>query len=362
MLTHALALCLLSAAPADKTIKPLPTLAKELKVDGDLKDFTPATDFKMPEAAHQGSAQLAVKAAFRKDTLFVAVTVTDDKVIPGDELSVSIYFPDSGMTSRGLVYTFGAEGVRPAGKDSGVQAWEQALVQAGVKLTQTGATYELAFPARALPRFQGTKPLALSICAEYVDLDMEGGETTRLTTCPTAEMVGGPTRLPDEFRKNLKLSPPADVEGIEAREKGWVGFSKLHYPTWAEADQDFTQRSLRDLVSGDAVVDPASVQLNIPEELRLPDNRPIFTFVTGKNPYVKDGCKTEHELRMAMYVVKGPVASRVLEWPAATCSLGRALKVELSNEGTLAIGYTNGTTAHFVWGDEHFERSELGAR
>ena len=53
-------------------------------------------------------------------------------------------------------------------------------------------------------------------------------------------MEGGPTRLPDEFRKALKLAPPADVEGVEARETGWIGFSKLHYPTWVQADAELT--------------------------------------------------------------------------------------------------------------------------
>ena len=69
--------------------------------------------------------------------------------------------------------------------------------------------------------------------------DMAGGEPSKLTSCPTGDMVGGPTRVPDELRKTLKLAPSADVEGIEPREKGWLGFSKLHYPTWAAADEAF---------------------------------------------------------------------------------------------------------------------------
>jgi hypothetical protein len=58
-------------------------------------------------------------------------------------------------------------------------------------------------PARALPRFQAFKQLALSICVDYADVDSEVGEASKVTTCPTGEMAGGPTRLPDELRKNL---------------------------------------------------------------------------------------------------------------------------------------------------------------
>jgi len=50
----------------------------------------------------------------------------------------------------------------------------------------------------------------------------------------------------------------------------------------------------------------------------------------------------------------------VLEWPAATCKLGKAMRLELGAEGTLEIGYTSGTTHHFAWTVDHFERSELG--
>jgi hypothetical protein len=216
-------------------------------------------------------------------------------------------------------------------------------------------------PARALPRFQAFKQLALSICVEYADVDMEGGEASKLTTCPTGEMVGGPTRIPDELRKNLKLTPTPDVEGLEAREKGWLGYSKLHYPTWALGDEALTADSLAELVAGDTAIPPASVALP-PVRLVLNDNRPIFTIITGKNPYVKDTCVSENELRMAMYVTKDRLASRVLEWPAATCKLGKAMRLELGAEGSLEIGYTSGTTHHFTWTVDHFERSELGMR
>ncbi len=362
MLLTASLVTILAAPPpanAEKPIKPLPSLAKEPKIDGELKDLAPATDFKMPESAEGGSSSLKVKAAFKKDTLYIGVTVNDDKLLGGDQLDVTLFFPDSGTTAKGVVYRFGNDGLRDAPADVGAPAFAQKLVQSAVATTKTGYTLEVAVPARALPRFQAFKQLALSLCVDYADVDMEGGEPSKITTCPTGEMAGGPTRIPDELRKNLKLTPTADVEGIEAREKGWLGYSKLHYPTWVLADEALTQDTLAELIAGETAIPPASVSLPA-VKLTLNDNRPIFTILTGKNPYVKEKCVSENELRMAMYVTKDRVGSRVLEWPAATCKLGKAMRMELSAEGGLEIGYTSGTTHHFTWTVDHFERSELG--
>lgn len=347
------------AANAEKPIKPLPSLGKDPKIDGELKDLAPAQDFKMPESASGSSSGLKLKAAFKKDTLFLGISVEDDKLLGGDQLDLTLYFPDSGTTSKGVVYRFGNDGLREAPLDIGAPAFAQALVKSAVAKTKTGYVLEVAIPARALPRFQAFKQLALSICADYSDVDMEGGEPSKITTCPTGDMAGGPTRLPDELRKNLKLTPTPDVEGLEAREKGWLGYSKLHYPTWALGDETFTAESLAELIAGDAAIPPAAVALPA-VKLVLNDNRPIFTILTGKNPYVKDTCVSENELRMAMYVTRDRVASRVLEWPAATCKLGKAMRLELSADGSLEIGYTSGTTHHFTWIVDHFERSELG--
>ena len=355
---------LLAAAPAanaEKPIKALPNLGKDLKIDGELKDLAPAQDFKMPESATGSSSSIGLKAAFKKDTLYLGVTVNDDKLLGTDQLDVTLFFPDSGTTAKGVVYRFGNDGLREPPAEIGAPAWAQAMVQSAVKPSKTGYTLEIAIPARALPRFQAFKQLALSICVDYADVDMEGGEPSKITSCPTGEMAGGPTRIPDELRKNLKLAPTPDVEGIEAREKGWLGYSKLHYPTWALGDDVFTADSLASLIAGDTAIPPASVALPA-VKLVLPDNRPIFTILTGKNPYVKDTCVSDHELRMAMYVTKERVASRVLEWPAATCKLGRAMRLELSADGSLEIGYTSGTTHHFSWTVDHFERSELGLK
>ena len=363
MLARALPLVLLvAAATRDAGPPPLPTPLKEPIIDGLLTDLAPAQSFKLAPSAKGPSAQLALKGAFRKDTLYLGITVTDDHVLPDDRLDLMLYFPDSGLTSKGVIYRFGPEGLRAPHPEAGAPPWAQALVRAATKAGDKGFTLELAIPARALPRFQATRPLLLTVCAEYLDADTAGQEdAVRLDSCQSGDMPSGPVRLPDELRKNLKLEPGRDVEGLEAREHGWVGFSRLHFPKWAMGEAKLTPESLGELVTEQGAVDPRSVALPLPRQLLLPDNRPLFIVLTGKNPYLKDGaCVDANELRLAIYVVEGDSASRVLEWPAANCKLGRAMRFELSAEGDLTIGYTNGSTARFIWSGDHFERSELG--
>jgi hypothetical protein len=34
----------------------------------------------------------------------------------------------------------------------------------------------------------------------------------------------------------------------------------------------------------------------------------------------------------------------------------------MDEEGSLTIGYSNGTTTNFAWSGDHFERTEIGKR
>jgi hypothetical protein len=363
----ALVLTVLAAAPVtappvapEKPIKPLPSLGKEPKLDGVLKDLAPAQDFKMPPSAITATSALSMKAAFRKDTLYLGVKITDDKVTPGDELTVSIFFPGAGTTAKGHAFRFGSDGVRAPDPALQIPAWASETVKAAAKEEPKGFTLEIAIPAKAMPRFQARAQLAVDICLDYLDDD--GEQKTQLSSCTAGEMVGGPTRIPDELRRIVKVQPPADVEGLEPRANGFVGFAELHYPSWGYTDEALTPASLRTLIAGEDSVDPGKVRLPITDTMVLPDNRPLYTVLTGKDPYVADKCDAEQELRLAMYGIKGNVALRVLEWPAITCGLGRALSFQLSPEGHLAIGYSNGSVANFTFSGDHFERSELGER
>ena len=348
------------ASPPERPIRPLPSAAKEPKLEGALKDLAPAQDFKMPGGAISQGGALSLKATFRKDTLWIGVQVTDDKLTPADELTVTLFFPGAGVTARGYSYKFGSDGPRPPAAEAQVPAYAVEAVKAAVKPEAKGFTLKAAFPPKSLPRFQARTQLAITICLDYHDDDE--GKTTELSSCTGGDMVGGPTRLPDELRRVVKVAPPPEVEGLEVRSNGVVGFAELHYPTWGYTDGQMTAQGLRELIAGADSIDPEKAKLPVSDNLVLPDNRPLYAVLTGTNPYTGDKCDAEQEVRLAMYGVKGNVANRVLEWPAITCGLGRALSIQLSPDGHLAIGYSNGSVANFAYAGDHFERSELGAK
>ena len=355
LLTTLLALSLAAPARADKKppekpLKAFATLAKEPKLDGVLKDMAQATSLKGPKG-------LDAKVGFRKDTVYVAAKVDDADVTADDVLDLMIYFPGAGTTARGYVYRLALDGVRAADADVSAPEWARALVKSVAARDAKGVTFEAAIPVRALPRFPGQGQLGLHACLTWNDAKF--GKTSN---CAGTDMPGGPMKLPDEARKVLKATVPADVEGVEPRPDGFVGYAVLHYPLWAVGDSELTSESIARLVVGDAAVDAVGAGLGIPPELRLPDNRLVLSVVTGKNPYRGNDCQPDAELRLALYVASGRAATRVLEWPAATCMLGRATKLDLNAEGQLSIVYSNGTQAHFQWTKDRFERSELGQR
>jgi len=114
-------------------------------------------------------------------------------------------------------------------------------------------------------------------------------------------------------------------------------------------------------VAGGSAVEPRAAGIPVPPTLTLPGGQPLFAVLTGRAPSrTPGGCEAGQELRLSLYLVQGAQAHRALEWPAATCQLGQADRVELGGDGSLVLGYTGGAQVHFTWTDQHFERSELG--
>jgi hypothetical protein len=339
----------------------VPSLPKAPKLDGDLKDF-PGTLTLKPPASLDASASFTARAGWRKDVLYVGVEATDDQLLAGDVLTLTLFFPDAGATASGHVFRFAFDGKRASPPESGTSEFAQKLVDAGVKRKDNHLALEVAIPARALPRIPAVEPLVLDLCLAYEDVDAAGSKPVPVSNCKGGSMVGDALRLPDDFRKGLKLKPPEGVVALEGQPDGWLGYGVLHYPLWVEADAPLTPGLLKVLVAPNAV-SAEKVGVNVPETLSLPDGRPLLAVLTGDNPYTPNGkCDAEKELRLALYLVKGKTAQRVLEWPAATCGLGRATNVVLDEEGALSIGYSNGPTINFAWSGDHFERTELGKR
>jgi hypothetical protein len=339
------------AADKPRPVKAVPSLARAPKLDGNLKDF-PATLGVKPPASMNASASFTARAGWRKDTLYVGVEVQGDQLQAGDALTLSLFFPDAGPTATGHVFRIGPDGKPASPLDENTPEFAQKLVQTGVQRKDNALALEVAIPARAFPRFPAQEPLVFDLCLTYKDV----------SNCKGGGMLGEALRLPDDFRKGLKLKPPKSVVAFERHPNGWLGYGRLHFPDWVEADKPLTHELLDDLVT-DAPVDPETAGVNVPETLSLPNGKPLLSVLSGENPYAAQGtCDGDKELRLGLYLVKGKTAQRVLEWPAATCALGRATSVVLDEEGALSIGYSNGPTINFAWSGDHFERTELGKR
>lgn len=349
------------AAPSKPPqVKNVPTLPRAPKLDGDLKDF-PATLTLKPPPSLEASASFTARVGWYKDTLYVGVDATDDQVQAADALTLTLFFPDAGPVATGHVFRFGFDGKRPPPADSPTPELAQKLVDVGVQHKNNRLTLELAIPSKALPRMPAQDPLTFELCLSYEDVDAAGASTQSVSNCKGGSMVGEVLRLPDEVRKNLKLKLPPSVVALEPRADGWLGYDMFHYPAWVEADKSLTPALLETLVVPH-VVRAEEVGVNVPETLSLPKGVPVVVVLSGETPYQQGTCEPDKELRMGLYTVKGKTAQRVLEWPAATCGLGRATSMEINEEGTLNIGYSNGAIVNFAWSGDHFERTELGKR
>ncbi|XXF79543.1 hypothetical protein P2318_07245 [Myxococcaceae bacterium GXIMD 01537] len=361
-----LPLCLLALAPVaapaqERASKPVPSLGKAPKLDGNLKDFGSGLTLKSP-ASDGASASFTAKVAWRKDTLFVGVEAKDNAVTDDDTVTVSLFFPGAGPTASGHMWHFGSEGQLTADKEGLAPSFSVTRVEAGAKAKGNTLTVEAAIPARAFPRFPALEPLVFDLCVTYEDRDPEG-EPINVSNCAGGSMVGDALKLPDDFRKGLKLKVPETVTTLEPAPRGWLGSDLLRYPAWLEADEPLTSSLLSEMVAPTEAVDPDKVNVEVPASLTLPDGKVLLTVVAGKNPYAVAGqCDAEKELRLIVFLVNGKTAQRTLEWPAATCALGRAQSVAVDEEGTLTIRYSNGATINFAWGGDHFQRTELGNR
>jgi len=356
-LALALAVSLPAAAPAqERPSKAVPALPKAPKLTGDAKELSkgaPVVPFS------HGTTTVTAHAAYFKTSLYIGVEVKDPQVDARDSLMVMLQFPNAGPTAPGYVYRFSPDGAKaPAEGEHAAPAFAQALVKSEGVGNPDGVSLEIEIPARALPRFPATDPMSFDLCLTYKDFEQQEAATN----CRGASMGKEALRLPDDFRKKLGLKPSSHATGIEGQEHGWLGYGILHYPVWVEADAPLRRDSLRAMVAAGDAVDPAAANVNLPEELQM--KKTVFlTVLSGQDPYAQEGkCDAERELRIGLYLLKGRTAERVLEWPGSNCALGRATSVSLEDEGTLTIGYSNGSTVTFAWSGDRFERTELGRK
>ena len=361
LLAAALALAPAPAPPREEPGArrvPVPELARRPRIDGELKDLLGATPV-VARAVVGPSASLTGRAAVFGDTLYLGIEVTDDQPLSGDLLTVALHSPEAGVAAPGRVFHFGTDGKRPSAPDE-APVWAQAAVEAAVQRTPSGLAAEVALPPLALPRLPAHGPLMLELCLSYDDRDSDEAQAQRISTCPG----GAPSlrlELPEGVLATLKQRPPPEVLSVEARPGGWVGFGERLDPRWILADRPLTLPTLRALVS-DGALDPTSLRLYVPDRMTLPDGGAILAVLSGQDPFdAEDNCATDREVRLLLYRVKGRIAERVLEWPARSCALGKALSVSLDPAGELTVGYSSGATVRFLWSRDHFERTEYGS-
>jgi hypothetical protein len=305
----------------------------------------------MPAEARAPGLALSMRASFHHQALWLEARVDDARPSPGAFLDLVVAFRDAGATSGGAVLRVTPTGLAPPPELGGLEPWAQGLVKASVRADPRGFVVTLGIPVRALPRFPARRPLVADVCLTY-----PGGDGPAVRSCPTGE---APVRLPEAWR--AALAPAGDVEGIEGRPHGWVGFSRLHALTWARGEAALTAATLAELVAGAGAVEPRAAQVPVPPVLALPGGQTLLPVLTGRAPAgTGPACQAETELTLTLYLVQRDAARQALRWPVATCQLGRASRIELSGDGALVLGYTSGAEAHFTWASDHFERSELG--
>ncbi len=359
-------LTLLAAAPqagAQPAPLDVPGLRAAPKLDGNLKDLAGGLKLEVAPApaadGGTGSAQLKLLAGTFKGTLYLGVEVTDDVPLPADQLKLALHFPGAGVGSEGLALELGPLGARVLPADA--PRFRQSAIRIEANKGPLKSA-ELAIPLRALPRFPARDPLVFELCATYEDKDAPDAAAVPVSNCELGSMKGPPLRLADSLRSALALKPPEKVTSLEGREGAWLGFESLRYPLWVSADKELTATSLTGLVT-EHPVKPDDARLAMPRSFTLPDGRNVIPVLSGEDPYGSEGsCESDRELRLGLYLIKGRTADRVLEWPVATCALGRALSVVLEDEGDLTIGYSTGATMTFQWSGDHFERTEIGKR
>jgi len=358
VLVAAFALAPAPAVPREEPcVRKVAELPRRPHVDGDLRDLVGATQV-LTRAPAGPADGLSVRAAVFGDTLYLGLEVTGDSPEAPLVLSLGLHSPEAGVAAPGHLFHLGPDGKRPSTAEE-APASAQAALEATVVRTPRGWAIEAALPPLSLPRLPAHGPLQLELTVSEGTPDAAPA-TSRPASCPPA----GPAvrlELPESLLSGVRARVPPPVVGLEARPGGWVGFGERVEPRWILADKPLTLPSLRALVS-DSSLDPAALRLYIPDRMTLPDGGAVLGVLTGLDPFdAEDACSPDREVRFLLYRVKGRLAERVLDWPARSCALGRALSVSLDPSGELTVGYSSGATVRFIWSHDHFERTEYGS-
>ena len=269
MLPFFLSVFLLAAPDEPPPARPVPSLSRSPRVDGVLGDFRGGLPLTV-KPLEGGSALLTARVGAFRDTLYVARDVQDEAITDRDRVSLALHFPEAGVTAGGAVLRFGPGGKVDPRPEDGVSPGTLDLVDAAVHRTRRGMSLEVAVPARALPRFPARDALVLELCLSYEDADDAGPASKEISTCVTGAPPPDLLELPPGFRRGIRPRPPAEVQTVEGRPGGWVGYNGQVDPKWVLGDRPLNEQSLRMLVSDTPLV-PAAVRVYVPSRMQLPD-------------------------------------------------------------------------------------------
>ena len=360
LLAAAIALAPASPAPREESsVRKLTELARRPRLDGDLRDLVGATPV-LTQPPSKDVAGLNVRAGVFSDTLYLAVEVTAEAPKEGATLTLGLHSPEAGVAAPGHLFHLGPQG-KLASIPEEAPGYAQAALEVAVVRTPRGLTAEVALPPLSLPRFPAHGPFLLELCVAEGAQEASPPPAQRLSGCPSGAPAPIRLDLPESVLASIRQRAPPEVLALEAKPGGWVGFGERIEPRWIFADKPLTLPGLRALVS-ETSLDPAALRLYIPDRMTLPDGGAVLAVLTGVDPFdADDACSPDREVRFLLYRVKGRIAERVLDWPARSCALGRALSVSLDASGELTVGYSSGATVRFIWSHDHFERTEYGS-
>jgi hypothetical protein len=347
-------------APAkdEPCVKKVVEVPRRPRVDGDLKDWAGATPLLSRPSSNRAPG-LVARAVVFGDTLYLGIELTDERPEGATLLTFGLHAPDAGVAAPGHVFYVGPDGKRPSPPEE-APGYAQAALEVAVVKSLHGLAVEAALPPLALPRLPAHGPLLLELCVGTGSTDTDVATPPRLSSCPPGSPPPVRLELPEAMLSATRQRAPPEVVALEARPGGWVGFGERVEPRWILADKPLTLASLRALVS-ESSLDPSALRLYIPDRMTLPDGGAVLAVLTGQDPFdAQDTCSPDREVRFLLYRVRGRLAERVLEWPARSCALGRALSVSLDPGGELTVGYSSGATERFIWSRDHFERTEYG--
>jgi hypothetical protein len=258
-----------------------------------------------------------------------------------EQTVVGVRWPDGARGTTRLTLHFAGAGVASAGATYALGA------PAGAIWGQTETSVEVAIPLVALPPFPARGPLTAELCVVPEGTVEAGLHCASLLFPPALKKKAPAVRSP--------------VVALQPRPTGWLGYGDQGGLVWARGDEPLTRDTLERLVAEKAL-SPRELGLFIPEQLVAPTGQPLVAVVAGANPFSTEGCDDSLQARLMLWALNQKTGLKVLEWPVASCELGRASSVTADDDGGLNVAYNGGAIISFTWATDHYERTELGLR